>query len=83
MWIDGAHVADEAHAEPPWSDDHDLLIGCDEEPGGFMDDNNLAGSLDEVRVYAGVLSPGDIGPGRNVTEDRRSERVEHIDTRAR
>lgn len=58
LWIDGA-LANQAAGHLLVSDQQPLLIGCDDEhQGGFA--LYLGGALDDLRVYARVLTPAEI-----------------------
>jgi hypothetical protein len=42
-------------------DDHPVLVGCDDDPGGPVLDNVFAGAIDDVRIYRGALTAVEIG----------------------
>lgn len=42
-------------------DEHPVLIGCDDDPGGPLLDNVFAGAMDDVRIYRGALTAVEIG----------------------
>ncbi|MBI3179764.1 MAG: LamG domain-containing protein [Deltaproteobacteria bacterium] len=57
LYVNGVLLADRA-TEPNDADDHDILIGADENSGvaGFY----FGGSIDEVRIYDRALTPAEV-----------------------